>query len=318
MTMIYTVTFAPALDYAMWLENVRPGETNRARRTRLFVGGKGVNVSMALAELGVESVCLGFAAGFTGREIVRRLRQAGVRERMILLEQGTSRINVKLKGEIETEYNAEGPEADDGAMRALYAQIDALGPGDVLALSGSPPAGAHGELYARLVAKARAAGAEAVVDATGEQLVNALARGPLLVKPNLDELEAISGAPIHTREQLIGQAVALKRRGAQNVLVSLGARGAVLVSDTGLYRCDAPRGEARNTTGAGDAMVAAYLYARAEGLDDAKRLRLCVAAGSARAFSEGPATGAMVRAVLERTAKAARIPRGTPQNEVEL
>lgn len=316
MAMIYTVTFAPALDYAMWLEDARPGGTNRARRTRLFVGGKGVNVSMALAELGVESVCLGFAAGFTGREIVRRLRRAGVRERMILLERGTSRINVKLKGEVETEINAEGPEADDGAMRALCEQIDALGPGDVLALSGSPPANADSELYARLVAKARAAGAEAVVDATGEQLVNALARGPLLVKPNLDELEAIAGTPVHTRERLIEQAVALKRRGAQNVLVSLGARGALLVSGTGLYRCAAPRGEARNTTGAGDAMVAAYLYARAEGLDDAKRLRLCVAAGSARAFTEGPVTGATVRAVLERTPKAARIPCGTPQNEM--
>ena len=158
--MIYTVTFAPALDYALWLDRMIPGEVNRAQRTRLFVGGKGINVSLVLRELGIPSVCLGFAAGFTGSEIVRRLRQEGLNEQMVRLENGLSRINVKLKGAEETEINASGPAVDEAAMHAFLRRLEALGPGDVLVLSGGVPQGAEETLYARLNRMAAAKGAE--------------------------------------------------------------------------------------------------------------------------------------------------------------
>lgn len=305
--MIYTVTFAPALDYAVWLERMIPGEVNRAQRTRLFVGGKGINVSLVLKSLGIPSVCLGFAAGFTGTEIVRRLRQEGLGEQMVRLENGLSRINVKLKGTEETEINASGPAVDEAGMKAFLRRLEALGPGDVLVLSGGVPQGAEETLYARLTRMAVGKGAEAVVDATGEQLLNALAEGPMLIKPNLSELETATGAPIRTPAALAERAEGLRRQGAQNVLVSLGAEGALLACGTGVYRCAAPEGTVLNTTGAGDTMVAAYLYAARLGLEDAQRLRLCVAAGSATAFSEALAAKETVEEILERTPMPVRV-----------
>lgn len=305
--MIYTVTLAPALDYGMWLDAVCPGGVNRARQTRLRVGGKGVNVSVVLRGLDMPSVCLGFVAGFTGREILRQIRSEGLREQMIELEEGNSRINVKLKSETETEINAEGPAIHDAAMQALLSQIAKLGPGDVLVLSGSVPAGMDETLYARLTHMAKAAGAEAAVDATGGQLLNALAEGPLLVKPNLHELEQAAGTSIRTQEELCAQALELRRRGARNVLVSLGAEGALLACGTGLYICKAPGGTVVDTTGAGDSMVAAYLYACSRRLPDADCLRLCVAAGSASAFSHGLAAREAVFSLLAQTPSSVRI-----------
>ena len=305
--MIYTVTFAPALDYALWLDRMIPGEVNRAQRTRLFVGGKGINGSLVLRELGIPSVCLGFAAGFTGSEIVRRLRQEGLNEQMVRLENGLSRINVKLKGAEETEINASGPAVDEAAMHAFLRRLEALGPGDVLVLSGGVPQGAEETLYARLNRMAAAKGAETVVDATGAQLIHALAEGPMLVKPNLRELEAATGGPIRTLATLAERAEGLRRQGARNVLVSLGAEGALLACDSGVYRCAAPKGTVLGTTGAGDTMVAAYLYAARLGLEDARRLRLCVAAGSATAFSEVLAAKDTVEAILRRTPMPERV-----------
>lgn len=305
--MIYTVTFAPALDYALWLDRMIPGEVNRAQRTRLFVGGKGINVSLVLRELGIPSVCLGFAAGFTGSEIVRRLRQEGLNEQMVRLENGLSRINVKLKGAEETEVNASGPAVDEAAMKAFLRRLEALGPGDVLVLSGGVPQGSEETLYAQLTRMAVKKGAEAVVDATGAQLLNVLAERPMLIKPNLSELEAATGTPVRTPAALAERAESLRQQGAKNVLVSLGAEGALLACGTGVYRCAAPRGTVLNTTGAGDTMVAAYLYAARLGLEDAQRLRLCVAAGSATAFSETLAAKETVEEILGSTPMPVRV-----------
>lgn len=305
--MIYTVTFAPALDYAVWLERMIPGEVNRAQRTRLFAGGKGINVSLVLKSLGIPSVCLGFTAGFTGAEIVRRLRQEGLGEQMVRLENGLSRINVKLKGTEETEINASGPAVDEAAMKAFLRRLEALGPGDVLVLSGGVPQGSEETLYAQLTRMAVKKGAEAVVDATGAQLLNVLAERPMLIKPNLSELEAATGTPVRTPAALAERAESLRQQGAKNVLVSLGAEGALLACGTGVYRCAAPRGTVLNTTGAGDTMVAAYLYAARLGLEDAQRLRLCVAAGSATAFSETLAAKETVEEIFGSTPMPVRV-----------
>lgn len=305
--MIYTVTFSPALDYAMWLNGITPGATNRAQRTRLYAGGKGVNVSLVLRALNVPSVCLGFAAGFTGDEIVRSIRQAGVDEQMIRLPEGLSRINVKIKGCEETEINASGPVVDDASFAAFLARIDALMPGDVLVLSGSAPAGAEGSLYGQLALRASARGAQTVVDATGSQLLGALQAKPLLIKPNLAELEELAGQALCTTQQQLHQARLLQEQGAQNVLVSLGAQGALLASPEGAYLCRAPMGAVKNTTGSGDSMVAAFLWACQHQLPDAQKLRFAVAAGSASAFCEDLASGAAIHALFEQIPQAAAL-----------
>ena len=289
--MIYTVTFAPALDYALWLDRMIPGEVNRAQRTRLFVGGKGINVSLVLRELGIPSVCLGFAAGFTGSEIVRRLRQEGLNEQMVRLENGLSRINVKLKGAEETEINASGPAVDEAAMHAFLRRLEALGPGDVLVLSGGVPQGAKETLYARLNRMAAAKGAETVVDATGAQLIHALAEGPMLVKPNLRELEAATGGPIRTLAALAERAEGLRRQGARNVLVSMAGNGALLVDEHGeVHRIGCPKGKVVNSVGAGDSMVAGFVAGWMQTRSYSFALRLGTACGSATAFSLGLAT----------------------------
>lgn len=192
-------------------------------------------------------------------------------------------------------------------MHAFLRRLEALGPGDVLVLSGGVPQGAEETLYARLNRMAAAKGAETVVDATGAQLIHALAEGPMLVKPNLRELEAATGGPIRTLAALAERAEGLRRQGARNVLVSLGAEGALLACDSGVYRCPAPKGTVLGTTGAGDTMVAAYLYAARLRLEDARRLRLCVAAGSATAFSEALAAKDTVEAILRRTPMPERV-----------
>ena len=296
--MIDTVTFAPALDYALWLPHIQPGATNRAEQTRLTVGGKGVNVSILLTRLGVPTRCLGFAAGFVGQEIVRRLDRDGICQELLMLPEGVSRINVKLKSDTETEINANGPAISPEAMERLMKQLSRLGSEDTLVLSGKPPAECGDDLYRRIMERLAPAGVRVVVDAAGDLLRNVLPMKPWLIKPNRDELEKLAGRPLPTQRELIQEGQALRRMGAQQVLISLGGDGAILVCGDGVFTCGTPQGTLRNSTGAGDSMVAGFLAARQQGLSPAQSLRFAVAAGSASAFAWDLATAGEIADLL--------------------
>lgn len=285
--MVYTVTYNPSLDYAMRLDAVAWGGVNRARETRLRCGGKGVNVSVLLTRLGVENTALGFAAGFTGDAFLQELRRLGVRAEFIRLKSGLTRVNVKLRDTRDTEINAAGPCPDAEESAALALKLSALAAGDTLVLSGSLPEGMPPDTYRNVLRSLAGRGARAVVDAAGAALWDALPERPFLVKPNRDELSVLAHRALRTERELADGARALQERGARNVLVSLGADGALLLDETGgILFCGAPRGDARDAVGAGDSMVAGFLAEYLRAGDFSAALRMGVAAGSATAFSD--------------------------------
>lgn len=285
--MIFTVTLNPSLDYIVRTHRLTPGALCRTQDEVLYPGGKGVNVSLMLARLGLPSRATGFLAGDTGALFERLLQSPFITQDFVQLPAGRTRINVKVRADGETELNGAGPAVGEDALSALGARLDALQPGDWLVLSGSVPPGLPANIYARLISRAAKKGAKTVVDASGDALTRALSSSPALVKPNLDELRAFAGRPLRTHEEIAQAAGELQRAGAKAVLVSMGGAGALLLPEQGdMLLADAPKGEARGTVGAGDAMVAAYLAASARGLSAADTLRYAVAAGSAAAFCE--------------------------------
>lgn len=299
--MIYTLTFNPALDYIMRLPVLREGETNRAASAEIQFGGKGINVSCVLAALGVESTALGFIAGFTGEALTAHLSASGIRTDFIPLPEGHTRINVKLKtpeGRFpETEINASGPAIPETCMDALIAKLDILTHGDTLVLAGSIPASLPRDTYSRILSRLTGRGIRFVVDAEGELLTDTLPYRPFLVKPNRAELEGIMGYTLTTDTDLRNAAAHLQARGAQNVLVSLGGDGVLLLDEAGdCHRMAAPAVKVVNTVGAGDSMVAGFLAGICEGYDHA--LRLGLAAGSATASSVGLATGDSIAGLM--------------------
>lgn len=289
--MIYTVTFNPALDYVMRMPSFLPGETNRAQEEELQVGGKGVNVSYILGQLGQESVALGFLAGDTGDLLRARVEKMGVKTDFVFLPAGQTRINVKVKGQVETELNGRGPDIPSLSLETLLSKLDALKAGDTLVLSGSIPVSLSLHTYEDILKRMAGRSVRCVVDATGDLLVNSLPHHPFLVKPNHQELGEITGQELAPDDipALTEAAQQLRRRGAQNVMVSLGAHGALLAAEDGkVYRQVTPKGQLKNSVGAGDSTVAGFLTAWDKGYEEA--LRLAVAAGSAAAFSLGLAT----------------------------
>ena len=299
--MIYTVTFNPAIDYVVWLDGLRPGAVNRARRELIQFGGKGINVSVMLARLGVESTALGFLAGFTGRAVEQGLVQDGIKTDFIQLDEGFTRINVKLKGGEETEINGQGPAIPAGALEALFRRLDRLTGEDILVLAGSIPSSLPGDIYERILARLDGRGVRTVVDAEGELLCGVLPCRPFLVKPNHLELEAVFGRELRSEEERRACAGELRKRGARNVLVSLAGDGALLLDETGAFhRIAAPKGTVRNSVGAGDSMVAGFLAGWLNTGDYARALRLGAAAGSATAFSDGLASRATVEELLRQ------------------
>lgn len=299
--MIYTVTFNPALDYVMHMPSFLPGETNRAQAEELQVGGKGINVSYVLDQLGQESVALGFLAGGVGELLRQRVEHMGVRTDFISLPTGETRINVKVKGQEETELNGRGPDIPAQSLEALFARLDALKMGDTLVLSGSVPASLSSHTYEDILKRLSSRGVRCVVDAAGELLRNTLPCRPFLVKPNHQELEELVGQDLASDDisALTQAAQELRRQGAENVMVSLGAYGALLAAADGKsYTQRAPTGTLRNSVGAGDSTVAGFLTAYDRGYPDA--LRLAVAAGSATAFSLGLATKAEIKAAYRQ------------------
>lgn len=293
--MIYTVTFNPALDYVMKLGTMKKGFTNRTSEEMYLAGGKGLNVSSVLSGLGVDNVALGFTAGFTGNEIERLMTESGCRCEFIRLKEGNSRINVKLKESGgETEINAGGPPVDEEARQKLSERLDKLQEGDILVLAGSIPKTLPADIYSSIMENLKGRGVKFVVDAEKDLLLKALAHKPFLVKPNHMELGELFGeslAEISDTDELIARvteyAEILRGMGAENVLVSMAGDGALLLDGNGdVHIMDAPVGQVVNSVGAGDAMLAGFLAGDPEknGYDYA--LKLGIASGSARAFSE--------------------------------
>lgn len=286
--MIYTVTFNPALDYVVKVDHFTLGAVNRASREDIYCGGKGLNVSTVLAALGYGSTALGFVAGFTGQEILQRVKELGFRSDFIQVKRGMSRINVKLKSQEETELNGIGPEITSEDIESLYDRLNGLKKGDVLVLSGSIPQSINDDIYERIMARLSGKGIRIVVDATKDLLINVLPYHPFLIKPNNHELGEMFQVTINSIEEIIEYGKRLQKKGAMNVLVSMAGDGAVLITEEGtVYRMGVPKGTVKNSVGAGDSMVAGFLAGYLENGSYEHALRLGSAAGSASAFSEG-------------------------------
>lgn len=255
MTLIYTVTVNPSVDYVVQLGEFHLGMVNRALNEAVFSGGKGINVAMILQNLGVSNRALGFLAGFTGDFIEKDLRRRGCRTDFVRLEKGFSRINVKLKGQEGSEINGSGPAVDQAAVQALFEKISTLQKGDILIISGSVPLPLPQDFYERILDLLKGREIDTVVDATGEALLKTLRYEPFLIKPNLQELEELAERRLFTREEIIAQGKRLQEMGAKNVLISLAAEGAILLTAEGeILFGEAPRGKLVNAVGAGDSM----------------------------------------------------------------
>ena len=297
--MVYTVTFNPALDYVVRVDGFQVGEVNRTSREEIQLGGKGINVSTVLSHLGVENVALGFLAGFTGQALEEGLRREGIHTDFIWLEQGLTRINVKIKAGQESEINGQGPNIDAAALDQLFRKLDKLERDDVLIVSGSVPSTLPGDVYEQILARLQGRGIHFVVDATRDLLCNVLPYHPFLIKPNNIELGEIFGRTLNTDEEIRDCAAQLQQRGARNVLVSMAGDGSLLLDETGAcYRVGVPKGQVRNSVGAGDSMVAGFVAGWLKTGDYAYAQRLGAAAGSATAFSDGLATGDQIMALL--------------------
>lgn len=297
--MVYTVTFNPALDYVVRVDGFRVGEVNRTSREEIQLGGKGINVSAVLSHLGVDNVALGFLAGFTGQALEEELRREGIRTDFIWLDHGLTRINVKIKAEQESEINGQGPNIDAAALDQLFRKLDKLEQDDVLIVSGSVPSTLPGDIYEQILARLEGRGIHFVVDATRDLLCNVLPYHPFLIKPNNIELGEIFGRTLNTDEEIRECAALLQQRGARNVLVSMAGDGSLLVDETGgCHRLGVPKGQVRNSVGAGDSMVAGFVAGWLKTGDYAYAQRLGAAAGSATAFSDGLATGDQIMALL--------------------
>lgn len=285
--MIYTVTFNPALDYNITVDHFELGMTNRSHDETLVCGGKGINVSYILKQLGFDSKALGFVAGFTGQEFVRGIEKMGIISQMITLDQGLTRINVKLKGEKETEINGSGPDISAESLDKLFQQFDQLVSGDVLVLSGSIPTSVPDTIYQDIMARLIDKDILFVVDATNDLLVNVLKYKPFLIKPNHHELADIFQVQLKSDEDIIFYAKKLQEKGARNVLVSMAGNGSILVDEHGnVIKMSVPQGTVRNSVGAGDSMLAGFIGGYLNGYNYGKTLALATACGSATAFSE--------------------------------
>lgn len=297
--MVYTVTFNPALDYVVRVEDFQPGETNRTASDEVQFGGKGINVSTVLRNLGVDNVALGFLAGFTGKGLEQGLREIGINTDFIWLERGLTRINVKIKAGQETEINGQGPDISAAALDRLFAKLDQLREGDVLVLAGSIPRSLPDDIYQRILRRLDGRGILTAVDATRDLLCAVLPYRPFLIKPNDRELGEIFGKTLTTDAEIEDCARQLQTRGARNVLVSMAGAGSLLVDETGeTHRLGVPKGTVRNSVGAGDSMVAGFLAGWLKEHDYTAAHRMGAAAGSATAFSDGLAEAGAVRALL--------------------
>ena len=290
--MIYTVTFNPALDYVVHMdEDLIPGMTNRSTGEEFYYGGKGINVSTVLKQLGYDNTALGFIAGFTGRAIEAGVQALGIHTDFIVLDEGISRINVKIKAAKETEINAQGPRISSASQEALFQKLTLLADGDILILAGSIPNSLPDDVYEHILSGLAEKNVLVVVDATKELLKNVLKYHPFLIKPNNHELGEMFGKVLTTDEEIDFYARKLQQSGARNVLVSMAKDGAMLITETGeRIRIGVPKGIVKNSVGAGDSMVAGFVAGYLQSKDYHVALKMGTAAGSATAFSDGLAT----------------------------
>ncbi|MGL5354147.1 MAG: 1-phosphofructokinase [Clostridium sp.] len=297
--MIYTITFNPALDYIVRVDDFKLGSVNRTSYEEIYAGGKGINVSIVLNNLGVKSKVLGFIAGFTGNEIEKRVNEFGCDCDFIKLNNGMSRINVKLKSNEESEINGQGPEVNNEALEELYQKLDTLKEDDILVLAGSIPNTLPKDIYESIMRRLDGRGVKFVVDATGELLLNVLNYKPFLIKPNHHELAELFNVEIKTEDEIVYYAKKLKEMGARNVLISMAGDGAIFVTENcEVIKSSVPKGKVINSVGAGDSMVGGFIagYLKNNKLEEA--FKMGVATGSASAFSEGLATKDKIEELL--------------------
>ena len=306
--MIYTITFNPALDYITQVENFKIGEINRTKTETILPGGKGLNVSIVLKNLEIENTALGFIAGFTGEELKRKLELKGVMTDFIKVKEGVTRINVKISSENnkieETALNGIGPKITKNDIEELFKKLDEVTIEDIVILSGSIPKNINKDIYKKICKKLSKKEITFVVDSTQELLMSILQYNPFLIKPNKEELEETLNCKISTNDEIINAAKELKKRGAQNVLVSLGKDGAILLTkDDKVLVSKAPKGKIVNTIGSGDSMVAGFLAGYCKTKDYEYALKVGVAAGSASAFSTELASKNEVELILKQLYK---------------
>lgn len=298
--MIYTVTFNPSLDYIVTVPQFVCGRVNRTTEEKIFPGGKGINVSMVLKNLGLENTALGFYAGFTGEELKRLVEEKGICADFIPVREGMTRINVKLRSEQESEINGQGPAIAAEDIDALYTKLEHLKEGDILVMAGSIPDVMPQTIYMDIMKRLAGKNLKIVVDATRDLLVNVLPYHPFLIKPNNHELGEIFGVTIEDKAKVVAYARKLQEKGARNVLVSMAGAGAVLVADDGsVFQAKAPKGRVVNSVGAGDSMVAGFLTGYLKEGNYEKAFQMGVCTGSASAFSEELATRAEVMELLK-------------------
>lgn len=284
--MVYTVTFNPALDYVMNLDSISTDDINRARSEELYYGGKGINVSAILTRLEIPNIALGFTAGFTGKKFKEMMDRDGIKNDFIELDNGFTRINVKIKYGKELDINANGPEIGKDKIEELFGKLRNLKSGDFLVLAGSVTSALSDDLYSKILERLEGNGVNAVVDTTGNQLLNVLKYKPFLIKPNHHELSELFGEEMDTTEKITVYARKLKKMGAKNVLVSRGGDGALLIDECGTaYLRDAVEGKLVNSVGCGDSMVAGFIAGYIKSNDYGEALKLSVASSAATAFS---------------------------------
>lgn len=298
--MVYTVTFNPAIDYVMHTDEMKKGSVNRSNSEEIYFGGKGINVSLVLKELDIPSKALGFVAGFTGKAIEEGVREKGIETDFVHLNNGFSRINVKIKSDDETDLNGQGPEITEDALKELFVKLEELKDGDTIVLAGSIPNTLPADIYERILEALSDRLIKAVVDATNDLLKNVLKYKPFLIKPNNHELGEMFGVTLKTTEEIVEYAKRLKEMGARNVLVSMAGDGAVLLDENGkTHVCGVCKGTVKNSVGAGDSMVAGFI-AGSQNCDYEYALKLGTATGGATAFSDGLAQKDEIYRLLEQ------------------
>lgn len=299
--MIYTVTLNPSIDYIVRLDKLTSGITNRTIEEEYYYGGKGINVSCVLAELGLESTAFGFVAGFTGDAIEKGIRNDKIITDFIKLKQGISRINIKIKAGEETEINCQGPHIDESELERLLAKIDRITDGDTIVLAGNIPNTMPDDVYERILKRLSQKNVRIVVDATRKLLLNSLKHKPFLIKPNKQELSEIFDVEINTEDDIEKYAKELQKMGAQNVLISLGGKGAMLIDEFGKkHKAGVLNEKVVNTVGSGDSMVAGFIAGYEKEHDYSYALKLGSVCGNATAFLSGLATKEKINELLKK------------------
>ena len=299
--MIYTVTLNPSIDYVVRLESLVTGITNRTTSEEYYFGGKGINVSCVLAELDLESTAFGFVAGFTGDAIEKGIRNDKIITDFIKLEKGISRINIKIKADDETEINCQGPHIDESKLERLLNKVDRIKDGDTLVIAGNVPNTMPDDVYERILERIKGKKVRIVVDATKKLLLNSLKYKPFLIKPNRQELSEIFETEISTETDIEKYAKELQKMGAQNVLISLGGDGAMLIDEFGeKHKQGVLKEKVINTVGSGDSMVAGFIAGYEKEHSYPYALKLGSACGNATAFLSGLATKEKINELLAK------------------